>query len=57
MEEEDKNKKINYEEWWLKNWRPSKVTWYGWNSPVGLGFILVEIGVFLWLLHMAGIIR
>lgn len=56
-EEKAKEKKIDYEDWWLKNYRPMKTAWYSWNTPVGLGFVLVEIGVFLWLLHLANIIR
>jgi hypothetical protein len=33
------------------------LSWYGWGSPVGLGVFLVELGVFLWMLHLAGIIH
>ena len=29
--------------------------WYGWGSPVGLG--LISVGVFLWLLHLANLIK
>ena len=31
--------------------------WYGWGSPIGLGAGLVAVGVFLWMLHLAGIIN
>lgn len=31
--------------------------WYGWGSPVGMGFGLVAVGLFLWLLHLANIIK
>lgn len=35
--------------------------WYGWGSPVGMGLgmglLLVGIGAFLWLLHVATIIH
>ena len=35
--------------------------WYGWASPIGfslgLGLILVSVGLFLWLLHLATIIQ
>lgn len=34
--------------------------WYGWASPVGLGlgmgFIVISVGLFLWMLHLATII-
>lgn len=30
--------------------------WYGWGSPIGLGFALISVGTFLWLLHLAGLI-
>lgn len=33
------------------------LAWYGWGSPVGLGLFLVEIAVFLWVLHLAGILH
>ena len=31
------------------------MTWYGWGSPIGLGFFVVAIGVFILLLHLAGL--
>lgn len=31
--------------------------WYGWGSPVGLGLAFVSIGIFLWMLHLANIIK
>jgi len=31
--------------------------WYGWGSPIGLGFAIVSIGAFIWLLHLANIIK
>lgn len=31
--------------------------WYGWGSPIGLGVGLVSIGVFVWMLHLANIIK
>ena len=33
------------------------LTWSGWGSPVGLGLGLVSVGVFLWMLHLANIIK
>jgi len=42
-------------EWALKNWR-SWGSWFSWGSPVGLGLFIISIGVFLVLLHYAGII-
>jgi hypothetical protein len=62
MEEEKKegvadwHRKHREEMWSMKNWR-AWGSWYSWGSPVGLGLILVEIGVFLWLLHLADIIH
>jgi len=32
-------------------------SWYGWGSPVGLGLLIVAIGAFVALLHVAGVIR
>ena len=35
--------------------------WYGWGSPIGLlgsvSMLLVAIGLLLWLLHLAAIIK
>lgn len=35
--------------------------WYGWGSPIGLGIglslLLSSVGMFLWLIHLAGIIN
>lgn len=31
--------------------------WYGWGSAVGLGFVIVSVGIFLWMLHLAHIIH
>jgi hypothetical protein len=30
--------------------------WSGWGSPVGLGLLLLSIGGFLYLIHLAGLI-
>jgi hypothetical protein len=40
----------------LQNWR-SWGSWFSWGSPVGMGLFFVEIGIFLWLLHLAGLVR
>ncbi len=32
-------------------------SWFSWGSPVGLGLGLISVGVFLWLLHQANIIK
>jgi hypothetical protein len=60
----EKEKKINYEEWWIKDrekWGPTNWrawgSWFSWGSPIGLGLFFIEVGVFLWLLHLANIIR
>ncbi|HVU75784.1 MAG TPA: hypothetical protein VHD38_03045 [Candidatus Paceibacterota bacterium] len=39
----------------LKHWR-AWGSWFSWGSPVGLGLFLISIGVFLVLLHFAGLI-
>lgn len=31
--------------------------WYGWGSAVGLGFVIISVGIFLWMLHLANIIH
>ena len=62
--EEEKEKKIKHEEFdWVKDremgrkyWR-SWGSWYSWGSPTGLGLFFIEIGAFLWLLHLANIIH
>jgi len=33
------------------------MSWHGWGSPVGLSIALVAVGVFLWFLHLAGLIN
>ncbi len=44
-------------------WKYSKeaMNWHGWGSPVGLGLgfslFILPIGVFVLLLHFAGVIR
>ena len=32
-------------------------SWFSWGSPVGLGLALISVGIFLWLLHQANIIK
>lgn len=32
------------------------MTWYGWGSPVWIGLLIVSIGVFLVLIHHAGLV-
>jgi len=32
-------------------------SWFSWGSPVGLGLGLISVGVFLWFLHLANIIK
>lgn len=39
----------------LKHWR-AWGSWFSWGSPVGLGLFFIEIGLFLYFLHIAGII-
>jgi len=62
--DEQKTKKVSQEDWerksfelWgTRNWR-SWGSWYSWGSPVGLGLFFIEIGIFLWILHLANIIH
>ena len=30
------------------------LSWSGWGSPIGLGFLIVAVGIFLVCLHLAG---
>ena len=39
----------------LKYWR-AWGSWFSWGSPVGMGIFLISIGIFLVLLHYAGLI-
>jgi hypothetical protein len=43
----------------LDTWKYAEksLTWYGWGSPVGLGLFIISIGVFILLLHEAGVVR
>ena len=42
-------------------WKPRRHRWDEWGSPVGLSLgwtlFIVPLGVFLWLLHLAGLFR
>jgi hypothetical protein len=44
-----------YERW------QANVRWYSWDSPVGLSIalasLLVSLGLFVWLLHLADILK
>lgn len=55
MNEDESNDKNKYEEWGMKNWR-SWGSWFSWGSPVGLGIFLVCVGLFVLLLHQAGML-
>lgn len=50
---------MNKQEDYIKDWR-SWGSWFSWGSPIGLslGFaiFLISIGIFLFLLHLAGLI-
>lgn len=53
--------KRNYEDEWdyktsMQHWR-SWGSWFSWGSPVGLGLFFIEIGITLYLLHLANIIH
>jgi len=51
----DKDQKDRYEIEALKNWR-SWGSWFSWGSATGFSIFLVSIGLFLVLLHYAGLI-
>jgi hypothetical protein len=56
MDIQEMHAKHREEMWPLQNWR-SWGSWFSWGSPVGLGLFFIEIGAFLWLLHMAGLLK
>jgi hypothetical protein len=31
-------------------------SWFSWGSPIGMGFFVIAIGIFIVLLHLAGLI-
>lgn len=45
----------DHDEIWAKNWR-SWGSWFSWGSPVGMGLFIIAVGIFIELLHVAGII-
>jgi hypothetical protein len=60
--EKEKDEVIHDDKYWEEMWtrkalRGSRVSWYTWNSPVGLGLFFVEITACLWVLHLANLIR
>lgn len=42
-------------------WKPRRQRWDEWGSPVGLSLgwalFIIPLGIFLWLLHIAGILH
>jgi hypothetical protein len=46
--------KGNAETW---KYAQKAMSWYGWVSPVGLSLLILSIGAFVALLHVAGVIR
>ncbi|HUC01936.1 MAG TPA: hypothetical protein VMA75_03450 [Candidatus Paceibacterota bacterium] len=67
MEEEKKEDRIGehtqkyWEDMWTQKALRSRPNWYTWDSPVGLGLawtlLIVPLGIFLWLLHLANLIH
>jgi hypothetical protein len=60
--EEEKNEGIHDKKYWEEMWtrkalKGSRVSWYTWNSPVGLGLFFIEMSACLWVLHLANIIH
>jgi hypothetical protein len=61
MENEKEKEKEVYD--WYQDKKESRKywrgwgSWFSWGSPVGLGLFFIEIGIFIWLLHLANIIR
>lgn len=58
MDQSEIKNKNNDEKWQDENlpWK-SWGSWFSWGSPVGTGIFLCSVGIFLLLLHLAGIIR
>ncbi len=58
MEESVQKKLLEEPDYW---WKRRRSRWDEWDSPVGLGLawtlFILPIGIFLWLLHMAGLIK
>lgn len=44
-----------WEAWPAVHWR-AWGSWFSWGSPIGLGLFLISIGVFICLLHWAGLV-
>lgn len=67
MDQEEKKKSVDVEQAVLsamsdpKYWARRRNKWEEWGSPVGLGLgwalFIIPVGVFLWLLHLAGILH
>jgi len=58
MEEAWQKKYLEEPDFWCK---PRRSHWDEWGSPVGLSLgwaiFIIPIGVFFWLLHIAGLIK
>lgn len=59
MNSEEKPKR-DYDSDWdyrtsVQNWRRYG-SWFSWGSPVGLGLFFIELGIALYLLHLAGLV-
>lgn len=58
MDEAVKKKMLEDPEIWYK---PHRQRWDEWGSPVGLSLgwalFIIPLGIFLWLLHLAGLIK
>lgn len=58
MEEAVQKKLLEEPDHW---WKSRRQRWDEWGSPVGLSLgwalFIIPLGVFIWLLHLAGVIR
>jgi hypothetical protein len=50
-----KHESTNDAETW--KYAEKSLNWYGWGSPIGLSVFLVSLGLVLFLIHEAGLLR
>lgn len=61
QEEKEKPALSPQEEAWYDAWVKRRSKWYEWESPVGLSLgwalFIIPLGVFIELLHLAGVVK
>lgn len=61
MEEQKESlkKKLKHHDYCCEDWKGLGY-WYSWDSPIGLGLgfaiVLLSVGLFIYLLHLSGLI-